>query len=378
VADGSGTGWNTLALRGTWRPDGTRGAHIVDFGLQQDSYKLSYLTSNVGNWITDTGGAVASNVGGRTELRSLYAQDAWAFAPGWKAVLGGRAEQWTASGGFTRIPGAAPPVNSAWPDRSEFHFSPKAAVSYQWREDTVLKASVGRAVRTPTVSELYGATSTTNAQFINDPTLRPEKSWTGELSAEKDLGTGLLRLTFFSESTRDSLYSQTSFDPSANRNITRVQNIGRIQTKGLELAYNGNDILTKGLDLNGSLTYAHSIIKENAGFVTVPGDTLGKWQPNIPKWRAAALASYRWNAQWTTSLGARYSGRHYRTLDNSDVNGTTYQGVSKFFTADLRVRWQFSKEGSAAFGIENLNNYKYWNFHPYPQRSYVAELKYDL
>ncbi|MDB5914657.1 MAG: TonB-dependent receptor, partial [Ramlibacter sp.] len=227
VADGSGTGWNTLTLRGTWRPDGTRGAHIVDFGFQQDSYKLSYLTSNVGNWITDTGGAVGSNVGGRTELRSLYAQDAWAFAPKWKTVLGGRAEHWTATGGFTQIPGAAPPVNSAWPDRSEFHFSPKAAVSYQWRDDTVLKASVGRAVRTPTVFELYGATSTTNAQFINDPTLRPEKSWTGELSAEKDIGTGLLRLTFFSESTRDSLYSQTSFDPSANRNITRVQNIGR-------------------------------------------------------------------------------------------------------------------------------------------------------
>jgi len=29
-------------------------------------------------------------------------------------------------------------------------------------------------------------------------------------------------------------------------------------------------------------------------------------------------------------------------------------------------------------GIDNLNNYKYWNFHPYPQRTYLAELKYDL
>src|SRR5207237_3366712 len=37
VADGSGTGWTTLSARGTWRPNGTRGAHIVDFGVQQDS-----------------------------------------------------------------------------------------------------------------------------------------------------------------------------------------------------------------------------------------------------------------------------------------------------------------------------------------------------
>ncbi|MEP6966064.1 MAG: hypothetical protein ABI845_11295 [Polaromonas sp.] len=32
----------------------------------------------------------------------------------------------------------------------------------------------------------------------------------------------------------------------------------------------------------------------------------------------------------------------------------------------------------AAFGIDKLNNYKYWNFHPYPQRSYPAELKFEL
>jgi iron complex outermembrane receptor protein len=29
-------------------------------------------------------------------------------------------------------------------------------------------------------------------------------------------------------------------------------------------------------------------------------------------------------------------------------------------------------------GIDNLNNNKYWAFHPYTQRTYVAELKFDL
>ena len=49
----------------------------------------------------------------------------------------------------------------------------------------------------------------------------------------------------------------------------------------------------RGLDLWGSVTYADSIIKANDGFVAMPGDTLGKWQPNVPAWRATALASYR-------------------------------------------------------------------------------------
>ena len=376
VADGSGSGWNNLALKGTWRPDGLRGAHIVDFGAQQDNYKLQYLTSSIaGNWLADPAGPLASNVQGRTQLQSLYAQDAWAFAPRWKTVLGLRAEQWRAFDGLSAFSASSA---LTYASRRENYLSPKAALSYQWAPDLVLKASTGRAVRMPTVSELYGATSTTNSQYINDPNLQPERSWTTDLTAEKDLGNALLRLSFFTEDTHDALYSQTTYDPVANRNISRVQNVGRIQTNGLEVAYSGTDVWTRGLDLNASVTYADSIIRSNAGFVSVPGDTLGKQQPNIPRWRATALASYRVNDKWTVAYGVRYSGTQYRTLNNSDVNGYAYMGVSKYFTTDLRVRYQLTRQWAAAFGIDNLNNYQYWNFHPYPQRSYTAELKFDL
>ncbi len=182
----------------------------------------------------------------------------------------------------------------------------------------------------------------------------------------------------FAENTRDSLYSQTVFDAIANKNISRVVNVGRIATKGVELAANAQDVGIKGLDLLGSLTFADSIIKENSGFVATPGDTIGKWQPNIPKWRATALASYRINSAWTATLAARYSGTQYRTLNNADINGYTYQGVSRFFTMDSRVVWKVSQTVTAAVGIDNLNNYKYWNFHPYPQRTYYASLQADF
>jgi iron complex outermembrane recepter protein len=45
---------------------------------------------------------------------------------------------------------------------------------------------------------------------------------------------------------------------------------------------------------------------------------------------------------------------------------------------DLRAQWKMTKQLTASFGIDNVNNDKYWNFHPYPQRSYVAELKADF
>ncbi|HEY1227810.1 MAG TPA: TonB-dependent receptor, partial [Ramlibacter sp.] len=304
--------------------------------------------------------------------------DTWTFAPDWKAVLGARVERWAAASGFTSIPTASPAVNVLWPGRTETHVSPKAAVSWQWRPDLVLKASAGRAERFPTVAELYGATSTTNALFINDPGLRPERSWTGELSAEKDIGGNLLRLTAFAEDTRDALYTQTTFDAAANRNVSRVQNVGRIATQGIEAAWTGTGVWLPALDLNASLTWADSVIRENAGFVSTPGDTIGKRQPNIPRLRAAALASYRWSPRWTTSVGARYSGRQFRTLDNSDVNGYAYMGVSPLFVVDLRARVQIDRTFSAAFGIDNVNDRTYWNFHPYPQRTFFAELRADL
>ena len=376
VASGDGTGWNNLAAKGTWRPMGMKGAHIVDFGVGQDNYKLQYQTNNIAvNWLTDPAGSLASNVGGRTQTNSLWAQDAWAFAPRWKTVLGARVEQWRAFNGQTAFSASSA---LTYPDRKETYVSPKAALSFQWTPDTVLKASTGRAVRMPTVGELYGATSTTNSQYINDPNLKPEKSWTTELTAEKDYGDAVARVTFFTENTRDSLYSQTVFDATALKNISRVQNVGRIQTNGVEVAFTGFDVWKKGLDLNASVTYADSVIKENAGFVSVAGDTIGKQQPNIAKWRATTLVAHRVDEKWSVSYGARYSGPQFRTLNNADVNGYTYQGVSKYFTTDLRIRYRIGKQWTAAFGIDNLNNYKYWNFHPYPQRSYTAELKFDL
>ena len=376
VADGRGSGWNTLALKGTWRPQGIQGEHIMDFGLQQDSGQLSYQTFNIaGNWLSDGPGTLASSIGGKTRLQSAYAQDAWGFAPKWKTVLGMRAEQWSAFDGATNFSASS---SQSFARRDEFYLSPKAAILHQWSSDTVLKASLGRAVRMPTLSELYGATSTSNSQFINDPNLKAEKSWTTELSMERDLGQGLLRVTFFAEETRDSIYSQLTFDAALNGNISRVTNVDRILTKGLEIAYTGFDVGTKGLDISGSLTYAESLIVDNTGFVLTPGDTIGKWQPNVPRWRASLLGSYRVDEKWNLAVGARYSGPQYRTLNNSDVNGYTYQGVSEYFTTDLRLRYKVDRHWTAAFGVDNLNNYPYWNFHPYPQRSYSFELKWDL
>lgn len=386
ITDGRGTGWHALAAKGTYRPDGTKGTHIYDFGYQRDAYKLSQIKSNItAGWTGANAGSLNTDIGGNTQLQSLWAQDTWRMAKDWKAVLGLRSEYWRADNGHTTVAGVVNPL-SPYGTRSESALSPKAALSFQAAADTVLKGSIGRAVRFPTVQELYGSTSTATSTYVNDANLKPEKSVTSEWSIEKDLayqngGTATLRGTVFLEDTRNSLYSQTTFEPLANAgagaNVTRVSNIGRIKTQGLELSYQSVDVLVRGLDLSGSLTYAESKITENTGFVVTAGDTIGRYQPRVPLTRATALAGYRWSDKLTTSLGARYSGKQYTSLNNLDVNGFAYQGASKFFVIDTRLRYQFDKTTSMAFGIDNLNNYTYWNFHAYPQRTFYAELRVD-
>ncbi|MBL0728490.1 TonB-dependent receptor [Piscinibacter sp. HJYY11] len=338
LTDMKGTGWNTLAVKGIWRPIGTM--HTVEAGLQRDAFKLRTQAT-----------------AGASSLHSLWVQDAWHISSDWRAVLGARVEQWEAE---------SPSVASA---RRENRFSPKLAISHTVDDAWVLKASLGRAVRAPTVVELYQLAS---AGTLGDPTLRPETSWTGELTAERSIGMGLLRTTFFAERTDDALYSQTNV--TVTPNVTNVQNVDTIRTRGLEVALQWPHALLRGLDLNASVTYADSIITKNDKFPA----SVGRWQPRVPRWRATALASYKLDDHWSTSLGVRYSGRQYGTLDNSDPNGRTYMGVSSFLVADVRLVYRFDKQWSAALGIDNLNNERYWAFHPYTQRTFNAELKFDL
>ena len=391
LTDQKGTGWTTLAAKGTWRPQGLQGAHIVDFGLQQDSYQLRTVKSNLSatdNWFTSSAASLSADVGGQTKLQSVYGQDAWAFAPRWKTVIGARLENWSASDGYAKTAAAT----DRYATRNEVFASPKAALAYQWSDDTVLKGSIGRAVRMPTVSELYGATTKcadiatkivasacpSGQRWVNDANLRPEKSWTTELSLEKELANGLLRLTFFNEDVTDSLYSQAVGTKADASIVNMVQNIDAISTQGLEIAFQGEHVITRGLDLSGSITYADSRIKANSSYVATVGDTLGKLQPRVPQWRASALANYHWDAQFSTSLGLRYSGDQFSSLNNADINGFAYTAASRFTVLDLRARYAFQPKLVVAFGIDNLTNAEYWNYHQYPGRTFVAELKYDF
>ena len=308
-----------------------------------------------------------SEFGGRTQLDSAFLQDTWRWSPNWNAVLGLRSEHWRASDGLL----ANASREFTFPGRSEQSFSPKAAVEWLAGEQWSLKASIGRAVRYPTVSELFQGSIATDAVVNNDPDLRPERATTSELTWIRELGTGHVRATLFHEHVRDALYSQTN--ATVTPSVTNIQNVGLMRTTGVELSLQQRGLLSDRLDLDASLTFADSKTVENGNFPA----SEGKWQPRVPRWRANLLATYRLGERWAFTGGLRYSGKQFNTLDNADTNGDAWTGTSDFLVADARVVFRPDHHWSAALGVDNLGNRTYWNFHPYNQRTWQLELRFD-
>ena len=381
ATDMSGTGWTTVDLKGIWRPQGAAGANIVSFGAHYDQFKLASPTYTTANWTSGSSGPLFSNSLGKTQTSALWLQDVWRVAPGWQATLGGRYEWWRAYDGFnfsTGSNGVGVPINQPGVDKSAF--SPKASVTWDATETWSVTGSFGKAYRFPTVGELYQSIQTGTTFVQANPFLQPERVMSGELAVEHHANDGKMRLSVFNEYVSNALISQTSTIPGFATPVSFTQNVGKTRQVGVELAGQQDNVLIHGLSFSGNVTYVDSRILSNDSYVpTIPGATsVGKRVPYVPTWRSTLAVTYQPDNKWAYTLAARYSSRVYATVDNTDINPATYQGFESFFVMDARVRYQFDKHWSGALGVDNLNNRKYFLFHPFPQRTFYLTVKYAL
>lgn len=381
ITDLSGTGWTVFDARTTLRPQ----RHTIDLGYHVDRYTLESDTHNTTDWKVGRTGALNASARGKTVTHALYAQDKWQLNPAWAITLGGRAEWWQAEDGQNKTTISNVLQTANYQERSETKFSPKISISFEPVPAWGFRAAFGQAFRFPTVSEMFqplqnGAT----AYFVqSNPNIKPEEVIAAELTAERRYDNGLIRASLFSENKYDALISQNiavnGAIPYDTGTCTRtvgcsfVQNVDHIRTRGIELATQWQDVLIHGLDLQGSATYTEAEVLRNEAAPS----TVGKKPPRIPRNMLKAVATYHSGQNLTYSLAARYSGRQYNALDNSDVNDSTFGAASKFFIVDVKANYKFAKGYTASLGIDNLNNYKSYVFHPYPQRTAYVQLKFD-
>jgi iron complex outermembrane receptor protein len=362
IARLDGTGWDTIDAKAIWRPG--------------DRYVLKNPTYNTATWQggSDSGQSVFSNGRGETQTLALWAQDAWTFAPGLKLTLGGRFEDWEALNGYN-FSGA---VGVNQPSRSANNFSPKASLSWQAASDWKVTGSFGQAYRYPTVSELYQIVSTGATYSVPNANLKPEMVLSEELAIEHELSKGNIRLSLFQENVSNALISQTAFLTGAAP-YSYVVNVNALRNRGIELAARQNDVVIKGLELSGSATYVDLTITSDPNFVSTAGTTAtGKHAPYVPDWRATVEATYRPDDQWAFTLAGRYSGKQYSTIDNTDSVSHVFGAFDSFLVFDTHVHYRITKNLALDAGIDNLNNDKYFLYHPFPQRTWFGDLKVKL
>jgi iron complex outermembrane receptor protein len=376
IARMDGTGWSTQDAKGVWRPGGLSGSHEVSAGLHHDVYTLKNPTWNAPSWLTspDNGNNTVSTYGrGSTETWAIWLQEAWSFAPGWKLTVGGRGERWRAYDGFN----VAGNIATSQPELGSTNFSPKASLWWQIDGKWSTKLSFGQAYRYPTVAELYQIVSTGSTFAIPNPNLLPESALSFEFAIERQDRNSRLRLSLFEEDTSNALIQQTL--QTSNAFISTWQNVGLIRNRGFELVGELKDVFIPGLSLSNSLTYVDSKIISNPGFQSPTGSTSqGMWVPYVPQWRDTAQAVYRPNENLSFAASARFQGKMYSTLDNSDYVSGVQGSFDPFFVMDAHIRYQVAKSVSADIGVDNLTDYKYFLFHPFPGRTFVASLKLKL
>lgn len=368
-----GTGWNTLEVQSTWTPspgDFGDGRHALVLGLHRNQYQLQNLVNNASDW-RSVETSLNQNYTGKSTITALYGQHAWKLSPELTLTAGLRLESFESQDGSQYFAGS-PAVQNSYPSRSLSATSPKMSLAWSAADDLLLKASYGRGVRFPNVDELFNGTRTGSNITTSDPNLRPEVSDSLELAAEKYWGEHWLRASFFRDDVTDTILRQT--DATITPSVTRVSNVDRVLTQGIELAWQTRDVGVKGLDIGGSATWTDAEVKSNAAN---PAQVGKRWL-RIPVQRYAVQASYRPNPTWLMGVAWRWSGRMYNTELNLDNNPDTYGGTSRVNQLDLKATWKFARQWEWGLGVINVTDQKSWQGHSLPQRNVQTELRYSL
>ena len=378
VAVLDGTGWSSLDIKGVWHRGGPLAPHSVSFGAHEDDYRLLNPTYAASEWRSGPFGNVLTEGDGRTRTQALWAQDQWVLTPSLRLTIGGRYEWWRAYDGFNQSGSS----QVEQPEVRSSRFSPKGMLAWEASPEWRLTASVAKAYRFATAAELYQLVSTGATFTSPDPHLKPDADLAAELRVMREFARGTAQLALFQDDVHDAIISQ--FLPLVTGSTTLysyLANVDHVRARGVEATIGESDLFVRGLGFSASATYldARTLALSGRATATAPeGSAVGKFLPNIPRWRATFLGTYQPVAPLTLSLAGRYSDKLYTTLDNADVHPNTYQGFSEWFVMDARANYRVNEHWSAAAGVDNLLNRRYFLFHPFPQRTLVLSARFGF
>ena len=245
------------------------------------------------------------------------------------------------AGGFTATAGVR------YDDHSQFGeaWSPRATLA--WLSPNALwkvRASGGSAFRAPTVGELY-------YPFSGNPNLKPERSTSYELGAERYLPGGRIEASLFWNEFRDLIV----YDFQTSLNL----NIGKARTRGVEIAVRQD--LGRALSVDAGYTYLDAVDR-GTGLALI----------RRPRHRAFLGASWQTLDRLSIAPRATFVGSQ---PDSDALTGRRVESPS-FLRLDLFARYAVGPVAPYA-RVENLADRRYAEVdgYPAPRRRFAAGIE---
>jgi iron complex outermembrane receptor protein len=363
------TGWETAGFKlSNDRLFGNDRVNVVT-GYGYEHYSLGITNYDSDDYRAGARTVATNASGGETELHAAFAQFGWRATARLDFQVGGRYEAWRAQDGYYYDFGRDNLQDNA--NRSENRFSPKFSAGFQPADGWQLRYSLARAYRFPIVEELYQNERRTTGTSIANADLEPEDGLHHNVTIERTVDGGYIRVNLFAETIEDAIFNQSTIVD--NRTIRTFLPVDEVETRGTEFVFNRSGIAER-LDVRFNLAYVDSEITRNSANPDLEGKTF----PRMPRWRGHVLATWHMSDRWDVGGGVRYASNSYGDLDNADTAADVFGAHDAYTQIGLKTNYSLDNGVRLSLGVDNLTNEVTFVHHPWPGRTLYIEAALDL
>lgn len=343
--DGSGTkksypskSWD-FELNKRW----TLGTHTIlagtSYGQDQFSQDVYGKVADWKNWNSTVLSKAVEKHSGKDKIWALYLQDKWEFSSKWTAYLGGRYDHYKKYDGFTqtvqhdRVTGS-----TSYGSSSYSKFSPKLSLDYKWDDNTNLYVSYGKSFNPPILYQIYReGTSVLGNTIHSNPDLAPETIDNWEIGMKKKVGNKTdIHADVFYAKTTDAIQLVELDDENK-----KYQNVGEAKTHGFEIAVSQkhSDSWTSYINY----TWQTGKINDDKNY-------------DIPR-HLLHLGTTFHKDPWTVNV----DGMFISDRTEAGMKSGHFKARDAYFLLNLNTNYQFNKNFSMQFAIENVLDREYFD-----------------
>ncbi len=234
--------------------------------------------------------------------------------------------------------------------------SPSVGAKWDISNSTTIRANYIKNFRVPTVANLFNL----NPTNVGNPNLKPEKGDSFDIGIDQKLGDiGLLRLTFFQNNISD-LIAFKSIRPAVNGVTGTWENIGLVETTGIEAALNLQ--LAKNVYAFVNYTANDPRIKKSSNSAEIDKEL-----------RFAGADKLNLGISYENPQGW-YFGLLMNSLGKYPTNNTNTESLAGYTTFDAKTRIPLSQKFTLNASVDNIFNQRYQLFAGFPDAGRVFQV----